>query len=77
MPDPVEGFTYITKNSQHFFAFVQGLTESIIQSKKLIYSRIATSKTRLKVSDSSIFQKKVMQTFVNDFLKNFAKSTDK
>ena len=31
MPDPVEGFAYITKNYTNFFAFVQGLTKGIVQ----------------------------------------------
>ena len=30
MPDPVECLTYITKYRTDFFAFVQGLAESII-----------------------------------------------
>ena len=37
MPDPVEGFTDITKYSSNFFPFIQGLSEGVLNIYELIY----------------------------------------
>ena len=48
MPDPVEGFTDVTKNNPNLFAFVQGPAKGIIEIKKLVYNGIAWDKARLE-----------------------------
>ena len=55
MPDPVEGFTYVTENSSNLFAFVQGLAKSVRQFYKLIDRWLFSCKSWLERSNNTIF----------------------
>ena len=72
MPDPVEGFTDITKYNLNVFPFIQGPEESVVNIYELVHCRVPTGKPRLEWRNYLIIKEKFMYMFIDSFSQRFS-----
>ena len=77
MPNAVESFRDVTKNSTNLFTFIKSFGKRMINISKLINSRVIWNKSRLKRRDKVVFMEEVEDMFMYNSFKDFADSTKK
>ena len=77
MPNAVESFRDVTKNSTNLFTFIKSFGKRMINISKLINSRVIWNKSRLKRRDKVVFMEEVEDMFMYNSFNDFADSTKK